>query len=237
MRFSKVSILLLAGTSLSPAYAQDAPPAAPPVAVAPAPTPVQATPPAAQPETGTPAAAAPADANAEAPGAASEDPHEIVVTGQRLRGEVEGNIRPEQRLDENAIRSYGATTIGELVDALAPQTRSGRGRSGGPPVVLLNGQRIAGFGEIRELPPEAIERVDILPEEAALNYGYRPDQRVINIILKENFRALTVGGGASFATAGGQTTYDLNSSFVRISRTARWSIDGRYTTSDSLLES
>ena len=102
------------------------------------------------------------------------------------------------------------TTIGELVEALAPQTRSGRGRSDGPPVILLNGQRIAGFGEIRELPPEAIERVDILPEEAALNYGYRPDQRVINIILKENFRAFTIAGGAAFATAGGQTTYDPN---------------------------
>ncbi|WP_395613443.1 TonB-dependent receptor [Allosphingosinicella sp.] len=200
--------------------------------VAPAPAPAQATPPAAQPEATeaqVPAAAAPA--------ATEGDGQDIVVTGQRLRGEVEGNIRPEQRLDENAIRSYGAATIGELVDALAPQTRSGRGRSDGPPVILLNGQRIAGFGEIRELPPEAIERVDILPEEAALNYGYRPDQRVINIVLKENFRALTIAGGASFATAGGQTTLDTNSNFVRISRTARWSIDGRYTRSDSLLES
>lgn len=240
MRLKIVSILLLAGTSLTPAYAQGAQPAATPP-VTPAPAPAQPAAPAAQP-VATPAAEAPppegaAADEAAAPGATDDSNNDITVTGQRLRGEVEGNIRPEQRLDENAIRSYGAATIGELVDALAPQTRSGRGRSDGPPVILLNGQRIAGFGEIRELPPEAIERVDILPEEAALNYGYRPDQRVINIILKENFRALTIAGGASFATAGGQTTLDTNSSFVRISRTARWSIDGRYTTSDSLLES
>ena len=156
----------------------------------------------------------------------------------RLRGEAEGNVRPEIRLDENAIRSYGAATLGELVEALAPQTRSGRGRQGGgQPIILLNGQRIAGFGEIRELPQEAIERVDILPEEAALNYGYRPDQRVINIILKENFRAVTLGTGVQFATAGGQTSYDGNASIVRISRTARWSIDGRYTRTGALLES
>ncbi len=232
VRLKIVSILLLAGTSLTPAFAQDAPPAAQPPAP-PAPAPVQAAPPAAEPQAETPAA----DANAEAPAATADDANTITVTGTRLRGEVEGNIRPEQRLDENAIRSYGAATIGELVDALAPQTRSGRGRSDGPPVILLNGQRIAGFGEIRELPPEAIERVDILPEEAALNYGYRPDQRVINIILKENFRAFTLAGGMSFATGGGQHTYDVNSNFVRISRTARWSIDGRYSTSDSLLES
>src|SRR5205085_2164855 len=241
VRLKIVSILLLAGTSLTPAYAQVAPPAAqPPATPAPTPAPAQTTPPASQPQAEAPPAETPAaetPADAEAPAVTADGDNDITVTGQRLRGEVEGNIRPEQRLDENAIRSYGAATIGELVDALAPQTRSGRGRSDGPPVILLNGQRIAGFGEIRELPPEAIERVDILPEEAALNYGYRPDQRVINIVLKANFRALTIAGGASFATAGGQTTLDTNGNFVRISPTARWSIDGRYTTSDSLLES
>jgi hypothetical protein len=232
VRFKYFSVLLMAGTSLSPAYAQDAPPAAAQPA---APAPVQAAPPASQPPAVAPAAGE--DDAAEAPGVTSDDANDITVTGRRLRGEAEGNVRPEQRLDENAIRSYGATSIGELVDALAPQTRSGRGRSDGPPVILLNGQRIASFAEIRELPPEAIERVDILPEEAALNYGYRPDQRVINIILKENFRALTLATGASIATAGGQNSYDANGSIVRISRTARWSIDGRYTRTGALLES
>ncbi|HTU10324.1 MAG TPA: TonB-dependent receptor [Allosphingosinicella sp.] len=229
MRFKIFSILLLAGTSLTPAHAQDAPPPAP---VAP---PAEAAPPAdAAPDE---APAAEGEAAADAPGVTSDDQNDITVTGVRLRGEVEGNIRPEVRLDENAIRSYGAASIGELVDALAPQTRSGRGRGDGPPIILLNGQRISGFGEIRDLPPEAIERVDILPEEAALNYGYRPDQRVINIVLKENFRAVTLATGFGFATAGGQNSHDFNSSIVRISRTARWSIDGRYTMTGALLES
>ena len=226
MRFKMVSILLLAGTSLTPAWAQEGPPPA-----APAPAPVQAAPPA-----GAPPADDAAPAEGAAPGVTGDGENDITVTGQRLRGEVEGNIRPEQRLDENAIRSYGATSIGELVEALAPQTRSGRGRQGGQPVILLNGQRISGFGEIRELPPEAIERVDILPEEAALNYGYRPDQRVINIVLKENFRALTIAGGFGFATAGGQNSTDLNSTITRISRTDRWSVDARYQRSGALLE-
>jgi hypothetical protein len=233
------SILLLAGTSLTPAHAQDAPPAVqPPATPAPASAPVPAAPAATTlaAEAEAPAADAAAD-EAEAPAAASDDPNDITVTGVRLRGEAAGSVRPEVRLNEDQIRSYGAASIGELVEALAPQTRSGRGRGDGPPIILLNGQRISGFGEIRELPPEAIERVDILPEEAALNYGYRPDQRVINIVLKENFRALTLATGAQFATAGGQTSHDFNSTIVRISRTDRWSIDARYTTADSLLES
>ena len=227
MRFKSFAILLLAGTSLTPAHAQDAAPPAPAPLIE-APSPVAAPP--------SEAPADDADA-ADAPGVTGDGDNDITVTGVRLRGEAIGNVRPEVRLDENAIRSYGAATIGELVDALAPQTRSGRGRQSGPPVILLNGQRIASFGEIRELPPEAIERVDILPEEAALNYGYRPDQRVINIILKENFRAVTLGAGIGFATAGGQNSYDASASIVRISRTDRWSIDGRYSRSGALLES
>lgn len=236
VRFKLFSILLLAGTSLTPAHAQDAPPPAPAQPAAPTPGPVEAAPPAGpQADAEIPADAA--GEAADAPGVTSDDENDITVTGVRLRGEVEGNIRPEVRLDENQVRSYGATSIGELVDALAPQTRSGRGRGDGPPIILLNGQRIANFGEIRELPPEAIERVDILPEEAALNYGYRPDQRVINIILKENFRAVTIAGGVQFATAGGQNSYDANGNIVRISRTDRWSIDARHTRTGALLES
>jgi hypothetical protein len=236
VRLKLVSILLLAGTSLTPAYAQEAPPAAAPPAP-PTPAPVQPAPPSAQPAAEAPPADTGDAAAADADAPPADGQNDITVTGQRLRGEVEGNIRPEQRLDENAIRSYGATSIGELVEALAPQTRSGRGPPGGQPVKLLNGQRISGFGEIRELPPEAIERVDILPEEAALNYGYRPDQRVINIVLKENFRAFTIASGFGFATAGGQNSLDANATYTRISRTARWSVDSRYQRSDALLES
>ena len=235
MRLELVSILLLAGTSLTPARAQDTPPPAQP------PAPARAAPPAEQRTPGGEAPAAEAVAaetdEADAPGVTATDGNDITVTGVRLRGEAVGNVRPEVRLDENQVRAYGAATIGELVDALAPSTRSGRGRQGGQPVILLNGQRIAGFGEIRELPPEAIERVDILPEEAALNYGYRPDQRVINIILKENFRSVTIAGSVQVATAGGQNSYDANGNILRISRAARWSIDGRYSRTGALLES
>ena len=65
------------------------------------------------------------------------------------------------------IQSYGVSTVTELLDELAPQTRSDRGRGGESPVVLLNGRRISGFNEIRDIPVEAILRVDILPEEVS----------------------------------------------------------------------
>ena len=92
----------------------------------------------------------------------------IVVTANRDRGGVVGDVAPELQLDARDVRALGVSNLAELLAELAPQTRSGAGRGNGGPVVLLNGRRISGFSEIRDLPPEAIERVDVLPEEVAL---------------------------------------------------------------------
>jgi outer membrane receptor protein involved in Fe transport len=86
----------------------------------------------------------------------------IVVTGVR-RGTVIGDIPPENTLTSRDVRATGATDITELLEALAPQIGSARGRGGERPILLLNGQRISSFREMRDIPTEAIERVDILP--------------------------------------------------------------------------
>jgi len=130
---------------------------------------------------------------------------ELVVTAERPQpGAVIGEIPPELQLNPADIQSYGVSNIADLLTELAPEIRSDRGRGGEGPVVLLNGRRISAFNEIRDLPTEAILRVDILPEEVALKYGFAADQRVVNIVLRRRFRATTaeVGGGKS--TAGGQ---------------------------------
>ncbi|MBA3677091.1 MAG: TonB-dependent receptor plug domain-containing protein [Sphingosinicella sp.] len=165
------------------------------------------------------------------------DGEEIVVTGQRERGAVIGDIEPEIQLDRRDIRAYGAGSITELLDALAPQTQSGQGRGGGRPITLVNGRRISGFSEIRDLPPEAIERVDILPEEAALAYGYRADQRVVNFVLRRRFRATTAEVEAGFPTAGGREMLEGDVNILRLNRNGRWSLDAEYQRSSALLES
>ena len=167
-----------------------------------------------------------------------DDGEEIVVVGQRLRGAVAGDIPPEITLDRRDIRALGASNLAEMIDALAPQTRSGRGRGdGGGPVVLLNGRRIPGFSEIRDLPPEAVDRVDILPEEVALKYGYRADQRVVNIVLRRRFRATTLELDAGAPTAGGRLSGEVEAGILRIDRAGRWSLDAEYNRSTALLES
>ncbi|MDX5393135.1 MAG: hypothetical protein LPJ86_04860 [Caulobacteraceae bacterium] len=101
---------------------------------------------------------------------------EVVVSGSRAPpGSVIGDISPELTLSPREIRAYGAASVTELLQALAPQTGSGQG-SGGRPAILINGGRISGFSEIRDLPTEAIARVEILPEEVSLKYGYPAEQ-------------------------------------------------------------
>lgn len=148
-----------------------------------------------------------------------------------------GDIDPEVTLSPADIRSYGVNNVSDLLDELSPQTTSDRGRGGGAPVVLLNGRRISGFGEIRDLPTEAIQRVEILPEEVSLKYGYSADQRVVNIVLRRRFRALVGQGGGATSTDGGGSSTNPEANLVRIHNDQRFSVNLRFQDQASLLES
>ena len=149
------------------------------------------------------------------------DEEEIVITGQRARGSVLGDIPPEKVLNSADIRATGATSITDLLDALAPEIGSARGRGGGQPVLLLNGQRISSFREMRDIPTEAIQRVEILPEEVALKYGYSADQRVVNIVLRQRFRSTVAQLGAAVPTAGDEASGSADLTRLMIQRNGR----------------
>jgi hypothetical protein len=161
---------------------------------------------------------------------------EIVVQGQRPRGSVVGDIPPENVLNPRDIRATGATSISELLDSVASQTGSARGRSGGRPIVLLNGQRISGFREIRDLPPEAIQRMEILPEEVALKYGYSADQRVVNIVLRRRFNSTNVELRGRGATDGGQVSGQADAGRLVLADNSRTSLNLRVEGSSPLFE-
>ncbi len=177
------------------------------------------------------------DPGAPGGGAMGDDVEEVVITGSAPRGSVPGDVKPELVLNPADIRAYGVGSLAELLTELEPQTRSGRGRGGGAPVLLLSGRRISGFGEIRDIPPEAIERIDILPEEAALKLGYRADQRVVNIVLRRRFRSFTVELDGSAATDGGTAGQDVELSVLRLNPNGRLNLDVEYERDSILLES
>ncbi|MDE1914675.1 MAG: TonB-dependent receptor [Sphingomonadales bacterium] len=152
---------------------------------------------------------------------------EIVVVAQKIPGQLDVPQAPIAVMDEADIEAYGVNSISDLLDAISPQTGTGRGRGATMPVILVNGQRISSFREIRDYPPEAIRRVEILPEEVALRFGYSPDQRVVNIILKDNFRSK--GGELEFSspTRGGTSTTSGQANLVAINKGKRLNISLR----------
>jgi len=215
--YSRLSAaILLAGTAL-PAAAQQLPPVAEPADSA----------------DGVPDVGGGGSGEVEGEG----EGEEIVVTGTLQRGSVPGDIAPELQLNAADIRTYGAASVSELLEALAPQTRSGRGRGDDAPVVLLNGRRVSGFSEIRDIPTEAIQRVEILPEEVALKFGYRADQRVVNFVLRERFRSYTAEGNARVPTEGGTFDGSVQAGLLRIDGAGRFNLDLQYQKQGDLLES
>ncbi len=161
---------------------------------------------------------------------------DIVVTGQRERGEIISAVPPDTVLTPEDIASYGASNIGDLVTALSARTASGRGRGSGAPVVLVNGRRVSGFNEIRNIPPEAIARVEIFPEEAALDYGYAPDQRVVNFVLRDQFSSRRVEAQLGGSGEGGRATRGGEASYVRIAGRARINASAEYQHQTPLTE-
>ncbi|WP_430421080.1 Plug domain-containing protein [Phenylobacterium sp.] len=184
----------------------------------------------------------PSNDTAPAAGAAPEDEfevEEVVVVGGRttLRGSVVGEASPELTLDPREIRALGVSSVDELLAALEPQLASGRGRGGGRPVTLVNGMRISSYAEIRDLPPEAIARMEVLPEEVSLRYGYRADQRVVNFVLRRRFQALTVESGVTLPTAGGRAAANASANVLRLRGDTRTQLDVKGSYSGALLES
>lgn len=159
-----------------------------------------------------------------------DEGEEIVVTGQPQRGAVLGNIKPEQQLSSADIRALGVTSISEMITELSAQTN-------GTPVVLLNGKRISSFSEIQDIPSEAVARVDILPEQVALSYGYAPTQKVANIVLRQRFRAELADLRAATTTDGGRESGSAEAGLLRIRGDNRFTLNVKYNAAASLLES
>ncbi|UUL81414.1 TonB-dependent receptor [Sphingomonas qomolangmaensis] len=165
----------------------------------------------------------------------SATPADIVVLGKRLPGSAISDVAPIITLDAKTIAATGATTIGELLQTIRGATQSA---SGAEPIFLLNAQRVSGYPEIGSLPPEAIERVEVLPEPEAIKFGYPPNQRLVNFITKRNFRQVEVKGSAGSTTRAASGTQKVNLGVTRLRKDRRLTLtlEARRTDPVSLAE-
>ena len=165
------------------------------------------------------------------------DEGEIVVVATRIGGQIDAPQAPIATFDEAEIQALGASSVTELLARVSPQTGSGRGRGGGgQPVVLVNGQRITSFREMRNYPPEAIKRVDILPEEVALRFGFPPNTRVVNMILKDSYSNRRVELDHAIPTRGGFGQTELEATVLKIQKLNRFTVTASVDDTTPLFE-
>ncbi len=151
--------------------------------------------------------------------------NEILVLGDRIRGQIDSVQAPILELDEADIAAYGVSSIQDLVAAIEPQTGSTRGRGGGRPVFLVNGIRVGSFREFRSYPPEAIRKVEVLPEETAQRFGFPPNRRVINFILKDDYSAITAEVEYEQPDRGGYSRNEQELTLLQITKGGRLNLD------------
>jgi iron complex outermembrane recepter protein len=153
---------------------------------------------------------------------------DILVQAPRLPGSLETDVLPIEVLDADAIASYGASSLGDLVEQLSSKTQSKGLRGASPPVILLGGRRISAMSEISAIPPEAILGIEIFPEAVAIEYGFAAEQRVVNIMLRPKFKALTSEAQASSATAGGYGSQNASISHFRVVGDSRMTLTAQF---------
>jgi len=142
-------------------------------------------------------------------------------------------ITPETQLSQEDVQALGVGTAAQVITELASQTQSA---SGEPPVILLNGRLVSGAQEINDIPAESIRRIEVLPEEASLAYGYSGNQRVINIVLQPTYSGRTVEAAVTAPTEGGRLTGMANGSAFKLDGSDRLNISVRYTENTALTE-
>ena len=140
-----------------------------------------------------------------------------------------GQIEPTQMLNMVAP-SYNSSrqTIADGTDHIDPATLRGLGPD--QVLVLVNGRRryntallnvngTIGRGsvgtDLNSLPPEAIERIEVLRDGAASQYGSDAIGGVINVVLKKNAKGTTLFGhlGQQYAGDGGTRQIGLTQGF------------------------
>jgi iron complex outermembrane recepter protein len=153
---------------------------------------------------------APGELPAPAPEAAEEELEEVIIYA--TSGEVVAGVHAESELKEEGIAAYGANTVGELLNQVAPDVDN----SEQGPVILINGKPANGIRSVNDLPPEAIAKLQVLPPQAAGAIGESPTRRVINVVLKNEFRQGTGNLTVRGATAGRGFGSNANLSMLRL---------------------
>ena len=158
----------------------------------------------APPAESTPKAPAPAQQQPRVRPDAAPSPTDAKPDARLDRVEIQGTSRDDDQrrastaskiiIGREEIERYGDSTIGEVLKRLPGVTTGGRpgrggeirmrGMGGGYTQILVNGERMPPGFSLDELPPEQIERIEVMRAPTA-EFGARAIAGTINVVLRE----------------------------------------------------
>lgn len=149
---------------------------------------------------------------------------EVVVVGRRGAA----RLAPERELGTEEIDNLGAYDIGQVINRIGEDLGLQQ-----PPLIIVNGRRVVDARNFLGFPPDALARLEILPQQASAVYGGDPARKVVNIVLVPEFRSRDGLVRASRPTAGGTSTLavDARQSQLKETDTLLFSVEAARTTS------
>lgn len=101
-------------------------------------------------------------------------------------------VAAEREYDAGAIDALAAYDISDVIGRIAERLGDRE-----PPVLIINGRKVADPSIFTRFPPDAMIRLEVLPAGAAALYGEAPGRRVLNLVLERQFKTTTgqVGAG------------------------------------------
>ncbi|MGH7026022.1 hypothetical protein [Brevundimonas sp.] len=108
--------------------------------------------------------------------------------------------RPEREIESTEIDALGAHNIGDAITRLS--------RAYGleaPPIVIINGRRVASPQDYLDFPPDALERLEVMPRGSGALYGGGASDRVLNLVLQPRYRGRDGTWSGGRPTNGGQS--------------------------------
>ena len=160
---------------------------------------------------------------------------DIVVTGRKHddRSVADDQNPPLAVLDANRLKGTGATSIRELLRRLSPLLTAPGGKE---PLILLNGRPLLSEKDLSTLPPEAIEKLQVLAEENASRFGSAPDRRVVNLVLQRRFMSAEIQPRLSTTTDGAGTEMQANGLATKLADRKSLSFSANYTRQGGVTE-
>lgn len=121
---------------------------------------------------------------------------EVIIKGKRLK--PVGSVT--DAYSEDDIATFSAVSVGEVIDRLEQRNNGNRY------TVIVNGKRISDLASLRDLPPEALQRLEVLDHLPATFYGGKANEKVLNLVLKERFSSKNTNAEVRLPTEGGTST-------------------------------